>query len=173
MPEFHLDTSGHVEGQRREGRDHPWFIDPFNCTWRDIAYFDRGYIEALFFTESSPSLTTEKWRDGCEPGSNDGSLPGDVGFSDLAPGALRQILQDCDKFKASPAWKAWEAVERDGVEGPDEQQAGRDFWYTRNSHGCGFWDGDWPEPHATELTDAAKAFGEVYIEFGDDDKVHL
>jgi hypothetical protein len=40
------------------------------------------------------------------------------------------------------------------------RQAGHAFWLTRNRHGAGFWDGDWPEPMATVLTEASHAAGE-------------
>jgi hypothetical protein len=40
---------------------------------------------------------------------------------------------------------------------------GHDFWLTRNRNGAGFWDGDWPEPFATDATEAAHGFGEVDI----------
>ncbi len=43
------------------------------------------------------------------------------------------------------------------------EQAGHDFWLNRNGHGAGFWDGDWPEPAATTLDAASKAFGEVNL----------
>ena len=36
--------------------------------------------------------------------------------------------------------------------------AGHDFWLTRNGHGCGFWDGDWPEEIGDRLTEAAEQF---------------
>jgi hypothetical protein len=51
--------------------------------------------------------------------------------------------------------------------------AGHDFWLTRNGHGAGFWDGDWPEPLATVLTDAAHAFGELSPYVGDDGLIYL
>jgi len=51
-------------------------------------------------------------------------------------------------------------------------QAGHDFWLTRNGHGAGFWDGDWPEPEATELTKLSKSFGEFDLYVGDDGKIH-
>ena len=41
--------------------------------------------------------------------------------------------------------------------------AGHDFWLTRNGHGAGFWDGDYPESEETILTDAARTFGEYCI----------
>jgi hypothetical protein len=48
-----------------------------------------------------------------------------------------------------------------------------DFWLTRNGHGAGFWDRDYPEPLATQLTDLAHSFGECYLYLGDDGKLHL
>jgi len=48
-----------------------------------------------------------------------------------------------------------------------EEQAGHDFWFTRNGHGVGFWDkpeiyGEYP---ADLLTKKAQVFGEVYPVF--------
>jgi len=43
-------------------------------------------------------------------------------------------------------------------------QAGHDFWMTRNGHGVGFWEtDDWQEAEGEILTQAAMAFGEVFI----------
>lgn len=39
-------------------------------------------------------------------------------------------------------------------------QAGHDFWLTRNGHGAGFWDGDWPK-YGDMFDRIAKGFGEV------------
>lgn len=41
--------------------------------------------------------------------------------------------------------------------------AGHDFWLTRNHHGAGFWDGGWPEPYATQLTELAHRAGERHV----------
>lgn len=38
---------------------------------------------------------------------------------------------------------------------------GHDFWFTRNGHGAGFWDGAYT--HGDELTEIAKAFGECHL----------
>jgi hypothetical protein len=43
-------------------------------------------------------------------------------------------------------------------------RAGHDFWLTRNGHGVGFEDGDWPEEVATVLEDAAKKWDEIYLD---------
>lgn len=50
--------------------------------------------------------------------------------------------------------------------------AGHDFWLTRNGHGAGFWDGDWPEPMATRLTEESERYGEVDLYVGDDGKIY-
>ena len=51
--------------------------------------------------------------------------------------------------------------------------AGHDFWLTRNGHGAGFWDGDYPEPIGEKLTEISKTFGEVYIYVGDDGEIYV
>ncbi len=50
--------------------------------------------------------------------------------------------------------------------------AGHDFWLTRCGHGAGFWDGDWPEPAASVLTEASKEFGNVDLYVGDDGQIY-
>lgn len=168
MPEFILDTTGQVL-QPAQGR----FVASATVKWSDLDAFTQGYIEALFFT-SKPV-----WEDGVT--EEDAQQAYDdmveaLGFSDLAPEALARIIDDCAKFQAGAAMTAMQAAPGDAARnfppGPTIH-AGRDFWYTRNGHGCGFWDGDWPGPYATQLTDAAKAFGEVDLYLGDDGKVYL
>jgi hypothetical protein len=90
---------------------------------------------------------------------------------------LQKIILDCEKFQAEYGDEIKAAIETGNVKcGPDFDEwgrAGHDFWLTRNGHGAGFWDGDWPEPFATSLTHASKAFGECYFYFGDDGKLYL
>jgi len=59
------------------------------------------------------------------------------------------------------------------LDGLDVKQCGHDFWLTRNGHGCGFYDGDYPEPKATLLTEASDKFGECSLYLGDDDLVYI
>ena len=40
------------------------------------------------------------------------------------------------------------------------RQTGHDFWLTRNHHGAGFWDGDWPGTTGGWLTEQAHVYGE-------------
>lgn len=57
------------------------------------------------------------------------------------------------------------------IEG-EEEKAGRDFFLTRNRHGAGFWDGDWPR-WGERLTKLAHSFGEQSLYVGDDGKLHV
>ncbi len=72
------------------------------------------------------------------------------------------MVRDAEKFQR----------ENEADIGDEVSRAGNHFWLTRNRHGTGFWDGDWPEPAATRLTDAAHAFGEYNLYIGDDGKIH-
>lgn len=83
-------------------------------------------------------------------------------FSDIAAETLERMLADCKAFQAAH----WDDI------ACDLSRAGHDFWLTRERHGAGFWDGDWPEPAATRLTDASHAFGEFSLYIGDDGKVY-
>ncbi len=95
--------------------------------------------------------------------------------SDLAPTALEQIIADCAKFQAENEHLFTD--ENNLHRGPDcddaTERAGHDFWLTRNGHGVGFWDGGWEEPAATQLTNAAHAFGECDLYVGDDGKLYI
>lgn len=55
-----------------------------------------------------------------------------------------------------------------------EEEAGHDFWLTRNHHGAGFWDRNVNlllEPISKKLTDASHAFGEFDLYVGDDGQI--
>lgn len=104
--------------------------------------------------------------------------PMDANYSetDLAPETLEKIIADCAGFQAKHGDVIRAAIATGEVTcGPDFDEwghAGHDFWLTRNGHGVGFWDGDWPEPFADELTKAAEAFGECYLYVGDDGRIY-
>lgn len=83
------------------------------------------------------------------------------GGAEFSPELVQRIETDCRRF-----WDENHEHINDG------SQAGHDFWLTRNRHGAGFWDGDWEEPAATILTDAAHRFGECELYVGDDGKVY-
>jgi hypothetical protein len=100
--------------------------------------------------------------------STDGSTPegGDYldknyGPDDLAPETIVKMKADCERFQAENA---------QDIAG-NEEQAGHDFWLTRNSHGSGYWDGDWLEA-GDRLTQACRAYPEVNLYVGDDGLIY-
>ena len=45
-----------------------------------------------------------------------------------------------------------------------DEQAGHDFWLTRNGHGAGFWETfDWDNEAGKTLTNSSHEFGEYYL----------
>lgn len=189
MPQFEMDTTGQVLDERGIG-------NPKSFQWTDLDSFTQGYLEACFFTEHDPVHDKEAFRSRParelgDPMSSiedwEGSIPKDASFGDLAPEALEAAMRDCATFQGSTAWANWRDYADNGtfadVTKPNDTHAGRDFWYTRNGHGCGFWsrssggdtpcgDGDWEEPHGTALTAACEAFDEVDV-YWDAEKVHF
>jgi len=51
------------------------------------------------------------------------------------------------------------------------EEAGHDFWLTRNRHGSGFWDEDIGDVGG-QLTEAAWACGEFNLYIGDDESIY-
>lgn len=109
--------------------------------------FTLSYIEAMLWAELD---------DADEP------LDKNHTAADIAPEALRSIVADCTKFQETNAAH----IACEGSLG--ERHAGHDFWLTRNGHGAGFWDGDWPEEAGNAMSASAKAFGSSDVYVGDD-----
>lgn len=108
--------------------------------------FLRGYIEAALFT------TDAYCPGGCdyaECGRADELAP------ELPAWWIAEADKDCRQFQEANA----ALLEKAG----DGEQNGRDFWFTRNRDGVGFWDRGYPDEVADPLTDAALAFGEHYL----------
>jgi|SRR5579872_930254 len=110
-----------------------------------------AYIECALW-----STTDESTPQGGEP------LDTNYGPTDLTPETLERMRADCEAFLNANT----------GDIGTAYTRTGHDFWLTRNRHGAGFWDGDWPEDVGERLTRAAHAFGECELYVGDDAKVY-
>lgn len=110
----------------------------------ELSEFERGYITAALFTHGEDAAFS---RD----------------FEELAPETVASMRLDCAAFLSDP--QTAEYVEA------DESRAGADFWYTRNRHGAGFWDGDWKEA-GDYLTARARGFGELDTYNGDDGLIY-
>ncbi len=72
--------------------------------------------------------------------------------------AVKQAEHECFAFLASLPSHIRPRV----FDAATEAQIGHDLWLTRNRHGAGFWDGDYPDDLGQALTDAAHAMGEGY-----------
>ena len=106
--------------------------------------------------------------------TDDDGEPLDAGrdFFDLPPETVEAMRADVERFARAHA-SAIESWPGKSERNPDPYgAAGHDLWLNRNGHGCGFWDGDWPEPAATELDQAAKAMGGVDLYVGDDGLIY-
>lgn len=85
--------------------------------------FARGYVEAMFFTN-------------CDSGAEDEFIANRLGVERLTRGSVVAIAKDCAEFQQTAA----PLLELAYCRGYDPDQAGADFWFTRQGHGVGFWD---------------------------------
>ena len=109
--------------------------------------------------------------------STDGeSNPLDANYdaTDIAPTTMDRIKEDCRRFQAENAKLLTEAYGLYRITGEHtvEEQAGHDFWLTRNRHGAGFWDRGLGNT-GMHLTAMAHAYGECEIYVGDDKQLHI
>lgn len=126
-----------------------------------LASFTQAYIAAALWS----SMDNSDENTGGDP------LDKNYGPNDLAPEARAKMDADCKAFyDAHGDQLTDDNCKYTGC--PVDEYAGHDFWLTRNHHGAGFWDGDWVEPIATQLTDAAHKFGEVDLYVGDDGQIY-
>jgi hypothetical protein len=119
--------------------------------------FLEGYLECAIWSSTDPDtngepLDSRGWELSC-----------------LDPAARDRAETDCRAFLAA----AYQAVDPATPGLPDASRMGHDFWLTRNGHGAGFWDGDYPEPAGDVLTEIAETFGEIDLYPGDDDTLYF
>lgn len=150
MPEFQL------TGETREAR----------ALWGELSYFERGYIEAAAFC----GLDDEEQQ--AQYGCHDA-----VPLEDFAPETIAAMRADCAAFLDKGASAILDTLpdteEADAEEADAEERAGRDFWYTRNGHGVGYWEpGRWPAEAGAELDKLARTFCERCLYVGDDGKLY-
>jgi hypothetical protein len=106
---------------------------------------------------------------------DDAPLGANYDQSNIAESALKQMRDDCKKFYADNKADCVLACEEGGLlihEMDQWERIGRDFWFTRNGHGVGFWDGDYVEELGQRLTTASKVFGESHLYVGDDGMIY-
>ncbi len=138
--------------------------------------FTQGYIEAALWT-SEEQLSEESGRQMSGTGfyrDNNAELqtvliPGDIGFSDLAPETVQTMKTECARFHLAACDYLDAANKLDSSY--TEARAGHDFWLTRNGHGAGFWDRGLGEI-GDKLTKIAKCRRETNLYIGDDGKIY-
>ena len=152
MPEFQMDKEGTVNGM----------------VFADLSMMFQGYVEAMLFTENAPGVFMVDWddeetRERLEQGTLDGRIPEDAGWGDIHPESAERMQLECYDFEVAAGPLLTQAAER----GYDKTQAGRDFWFTRNGHGVGFWDREELEADGLgdKLSEIARRYGEVTVDF--------
>lgn len=90
--------------------------------------FLRSYLIAAFWTED----------DNAPSGDYESTGRPEDNLKRLTKNAYARAEKDCREFQEKAAELLGLAHERDY----DEEQAGHDFWLTRNGHGTGFWGRD-------------------------------
>lgn len=119
------------------------------------------YLETVLFTSTDES-------------DDRGGAPMDqnYGVSDFSEEARQRATRDLEAFRFEMD-RVLEALGERADE-VDLSRWPRDFWFTRNEHGTGFWDHEELYGPATEALDVlSKRAGEVYAYIGDDGQVHF
>lgn len=127
-----------------------------------IDKFAQGYIDCALWCGLDCIHDSENSDPNYDPNH-------DYSLADISPDAIAKMLSDCLKFVT---------INSDLIDVLDEQyhrydRIGHDFWLTRNRHGSGYWDGDYPEPIAGLLTESSHSFGECDLYIGDDGLIYL
>lgn len=113
----------------------------------DVDEFTRGYLECA------------EWCGLLDGDDIEGGRAAFDAYDDVprwGDKALATAREDCADFQQANAAD---------LANVDASQAGHDFYLTRNRHGAGFWDGDYPEDIGRRLTDAAHVYGSADVWF--------
>lgn len=114
--------------------------------WEELDEFTKQYIATALWSS---------WDENNEP------LDSNYDQFDLTEETIKLFFMDC---------RAFQNENSDYFENGDET-AGHDFWLTRNGHGAGFWDGDYPE-FGDILTKKSEEYGVINLYVGDDGKLY-
>lgn len=125
-----------------------------NQRYNDQETFIRGYFEC--------ALWSSTLGDDCGT-----PMDQDYTLDDLADETVEVMRADCaDFYESNIGVLALYADQRSW------DDAGHDFWLTRNGHGAGFWDRGLEDIGRT-LSDRAHQCGESNLYIGDDQRIHV
>lgn len=131
-----------------------WFNDHDKGDWLSD--------ERVAFITSMADSAIESLMDSASFENNE-RLDEVYGVFDISAGTAREFIGECADFSSAQ----WDSVSRFAA-----KDVGHDFTMTRNGEGVGFWDGDYPEPYATTLTDASKTYNEFSLYVGDNGTIY-
>lgn len=140
--------------------------DELNDAMNYLAYLEENFPDQSVDEFTEAYITCALWssHDESDPETGGDPMDDNYGPEDIAPETMVKMQQDCQDFLTENQALI--------LEHGTLSRAGHDFWLTRNGHGAGFWDGDWPEDVGETLTKASKTFGEFDLYVGDDGKIH-
>lgn len=104
--------------------------------------------------------------------TDEDDIPLDKNYTvtDMSADCLGKMKEECTAFLESleekyPLIRTWSDSQY--------ERAGHDFWLTRNRHGAGFCDGDWPKAMGKFATELSHKYGECYLYVSDDNWVEI
>lgn len=124
---------------------------------RPLDEFTRSFFQAALWSTVANATNND----------NDDRSFAALGYDidDFDPHVRNALAEECESFQE----EFGDAIDADVQRSPampwpsNRELAGYGLWMTRNGHGVGFWDGDWPEPLSEILTDSAQRLGEVQL----------
>lgn len=120
---------------------------------RALDAFTRGFLECALWSSTDGSR-----EDGGDP------LDDNWTIESIAPACVELLAKECERFQVDN--------QADLESAKSIAHAGHDFWLTRNGHGAGFWDGDYPDAVGERLTADSERYGEVDLYIGDDGQIY-
>lgn len=124
---------------------------------KEFNEFLNGYIGAMLGTELD---------------DNDDPLDRKYGVEDIDPKCYGGAKIDCMAFLFEAAWMIRQERRLD-YRWTNFEMAGHDLLLTRNGHGAGMWDGDWPV-YGDQMTEICKKFfKEINAYVGDDGMIYI
>lgn len=119
----------------------------------DLDDFTTHYLIAAMWSTTDES----------DPETGGDPIDDNYDLGDFSEEALLDARKDCDAFRK----QAGELLNH-----ISDEQAGHDFWLTREGHGAGFWDRGLGQV-GDELSEIARSFGNGNLYVGDDGMLHF
>ena len=118
----------------------------------NLETFTQAYIEAMYFSDTGGG---DQPSAGCE----------------LSEETQLDIEAECRSFWRRFGCFITTDICNDAF-ADSVSQAGHDFHFTRNGHGVGFWEDEWPKTYRDMLDRGAKSYGTFEIYQGDDGLIY-